>query len=259
MLFPRCCKNGVFHGDDPAAVATAPDSAANHVCPDHLLWTTALRDFPAPLPLSRRSKPPAVCNAKSAAKIVFFYHDSDHDPRETVTMLTDRHTGHDARLNFEFANKVQKQFSPLFAKRVLPAWREKTARQLPNFVDAARAECFRRVEAENVADFCLEMYRRLGLLEGMTVRRSGDPEFRRRAIAGGRLFRGCAVRGRDRPRPPRWRTTAVAQRGRGVHRTALAGVRRPRRSARRATRACAGCNRSSDARITWPARARSNT
>ncbi len=115
-------------------------------------------------------------------EIVFFYHDSDHDPRETVTLLTDRHTGHLARLNFEFANKVQKQFSPLFAKRVLPAWREKTARQLPSFVDPERADCFRQVAADNVADFCLEMYRRLGLLEGLTVQRSGDPVFRRRAM-----------------------------------------------------------------------------
>ena len=32
-----------------------------------------------------------------------------------------------------------------------------------------------------MADFCLEMYRRLGLLEGLHVMRSGDPEFRRRA------------------------------------------------------------------------------
>jgi len=34
-----------------------------------------------------------------------------------------------------------------------------------------------------VADFCLEMYRHLGLLEGLQVMRSSDPEFRRRAVA----------------------------------------------------------------------------
>lgn len=115
-------------------------------------------------------------------EIVFFYHDSDHDPRETVTVLADRQTERLAKINFEFANKIQREFSPLFAKRVLPEWREKTARELPRYVDDARAECFRRIEAENVADFCLEMYRRLGLLEGITVRRSGDPEFRRAAL-----------------------------------------------------------------------------
>ncbi|HYR79832.1 MAG TPA: hypothetical protein VEO55_07480, partial [Candidatus Dormibacteraeota bacterium] len=116
-------------------------------------------------------------------EIVFFYHDSDHDPRETITILRDRQTGAEQRLNFRFANKLQKQFSPLFSKRVLPEWRDKTARQLPNYVPGKLVEDFQKIGAENVADFCLEMYRRLGLLEGLRVMRSGDPEFRRRAVA----------------------------------------------------------------------------
>lgn len=116
-------------------------------------------------------------------EIVFFFHDSDHDPRETVTILADRRTGREEHLNFAFANKVQKQFSPLFAKRVLPEWQEKTARQLPNYVPGPLVEHFKAVAANNVADFCLEMYHRLGLLEGVRVERSGDLEFRRRAAA----------------------------------------------------------------------------
>lgn len=116
-------------------------------------------------------------------EIVFFYHDSDHDPRETMTILRDLQTGEEQRLNFRFANKLQKQFSPLFAKRVLPEWCKKTARQLPNYVAPELVEHFEKVEAANVADFCLEMYRKLGLLEGVRVARSGDPEFRRRAVA----------------------------------------------------------------------------
>ena len=114
-------------------------------------------------------------------EIVFFCHDSDHDPRETVSILRDRRSGEEQRLNFRFANKLQKQFSPLFAKRVLPEWRAQTARQLPNYIPDQLVEEFKGVHAENVADFCLEMYRRLGLLEGIHVMRSGDPEFRRRA------------------------------------------------------------------------------
>ena len=55
-------------------------------------------------------------------RIVFFYHDSDHDPRETLTIVRHVKTGAQQRLNFEFANKLQKQFSPLFAKRVLAEW-----------------------------------------------------------------------------------------------------------------------------------------
>ena len=114
-------------------------------------------------------------------EIVFFYHDSDHDPRETVTIMRDLHDGSERRLNFEFVNKIQKQFSPLFAKRVSPEWREKMARQLPNYVPAQLVQHFKAVEAENVADFCLQMYERLGLLEGVRVVRSGDPDVRRMA------------------------------------------------------------------------------
>ncbi len=33
-----------------------------------------------------------------------------------------------------------------------------------------------------MADFCLEMYRHLGLLDGLQVMRSGDPKFRARAV-----------------------------------------------------------------------------
>ena len=114
-------------------------------------------------------------------EIVFFCHDSDHDPRETITILRDLHSGSERRLNFEFANKMQKQFSPLFAKRVLPEWQAKMARQLPNYVAPELVEHFKSVEAENVADFCLRMYERLGLLYGIRVVRSGDPAVRAKA------------------------------------------------------------------------------
>ncbi|HMJ06755.1 MAG TPA: hypothetical protein VK474_10910, partial [Chthoniobacterales bacterium] len=113
--------------------------------------------------------------------IVFFYHDSDHDPRETVTIVRDRHSGVERRLNFEFANKIQKQFSPLFAKRVLPEWREKMVRQLPQYASDVLVEEFKNIAAGNVADFCLEMYARMGLLSGVRVVRSGDQAVRRQA------------------------------------------------------------------------------
>jgi hypothetical protein len=119
--------------------------------------------------------------AELGGEIVFFFHDSDHDPRETQTTLRHRTTGEERTLNFTFENKVQRKFSPLFAKRVPAGWRDNTARQLPAFVDASWVEAFRQVPATNVADFCLEMYRRMGLLEGIRIARSGDPAFRRAA------------------------------------------------------------------------------
>ena len=114
-------------------------------------------------------------------RIIYFCHDSDHDYRETTTPLRDLATGALERLNFEHLGKLQKKYSPLFAKRIRSDWQEKTARLLPRFVPPALVEVFRSVRADTVADFCLDMYRRLGHLEGMEVVRSGDPDLRRRA------------------------------------------------------------------------------
>jgi hypothetical protein len=116
-------------------------------------------------------------------EIVFFYHDSDHDPRETKTVLRERHTGREDALNFQFANKTQKLFSPLYAKRVLPEWQAKTATQLPQYVSPDLVELFKRVAAADVASFCRRMYEGMGLLEGIRVECSSDPSFRKRAVA----------------------------------------------------------------------------
>lgn len=114
-------------------------------------------------------------------EIVFFYHDSDHDPRETRTTLRHRKTGESIELNFAFDNQIQRKFSPLYLKRVLPDWQAKTALQLPAYVDPHWVEAFRETSASTVGEFCLEMYRRMGLLDGIRVARSGDSEFRRAA------------------------------------------------------------------------------
>lgn len=114
-------------------------------------------------------------------EIVFFYHDSDHDPRETKTVLRHRKTDQAAPLNFTFENKIQRKFSPLYLKRVDPAWQQKTNSQLPNYIDHNLIDIFKTVcltNPSNVADFCLAIYRAMGLLEGVTVLRSSDPAFR---------------------------------------------------------------------------------
>ncbi len=116
-------------------------------------------------------------------RIVFFLHDSDHDPRETTTILRHLRTGEEARLNFQCENKLQRQFSPLYRKRLCPGWQEKTARQLPNYVSSELVGTFQNIRAETVADFCLQMYGRMGLLDAMETRRSSDPEFRRQAAS----------------------------------------------------------------------------
>ncbi len=112
-------------------------------------------------------------------EIVFFYHDSDHDPRETQTILRHRKTNEPAILNFAFANKVQRKFSPLYLKRIASDWQKKTELQLPNYVEHGQIELFKSVSASTIANFCLELYRQMGLLEGIRVVRSSDPAFRR--------------------------------------------------------------------------------
>lgn len=114
-------------------------------------------------------------------RIVFFYHDSDHDPRETVTIVRDRNSGVEHRLNFAVVNRIQKQFAPLYRKQISPGWTEKTARQLGAFAPRGAVECFAGIAARTVADFCLEMYVRLGLLDRIEVVRSSDPAVRKRA------------------------------------------------------------------------------
>jgi hypothetical protein len=111
-------------------------------------------------------------------EIVFFCHDSDHDPRETQTTLRHRKTDAPLTMNFAFENKLQRKFSPLHLKRIPAGWRDNTARQLGAYVAPPAVEAFKGNTARLVADFCLEMYRRMGLLEGVRVVRSSDPAVR---------------------------------------------------------------------------------
>ena len=121
-------------------------------------------------------------------EIVFFLHDSDHDCRETQTILQHRKTCAHTTFNFTFANKLQRKFSPLFLKRLLPEWQANTARQLPVYVEPQWVDAFKKVAAANAADFCVAMYREMGLLEGMRVVRSSDPLVRESACAVSDFF-----------------------------------------------------------------------
>lgn len=114
-------------------------------------------------------------------EIIFFCHDSDHDPRETRTILRHRKTGEPALLNFAFENRLQRKFSPQYLKRIPAGWQDKTLLQLPNYVDHRLIDIFKNTSAATVADFCLASYRAMHLLDGVRVVRSGDPAVRRAA------------------------------------------------------------------------------
>ena len=119
--------------------------------------------------------------AEMGGRIVFFCHDSDHDPRETRTILRRRTTGEAENFNFAVVTKLQRKFSPLYIKRIREEWQEKTLRRLPNYLHREAIDVFRKTSAETVSDFCLAMYRRLGWLDGIEVVLSSDPALRRRA------------------------------------------------------------------------------
>src|SRR3954463_6633283 len=106
--------------------------------------------------------------------IVFFYHDADHDPRETKTTLRHRQSHKPLDYNFEFENKIQRKFSPLYLKRVPAAWHKKMTNALPNYVSKTLVDIFADTPPTNVADFCLSIYQMMGLLEGMKICRSSD-------------------------------------------------------------------------------------
>lgn len=141
--------------------------------------------------------------SESGGKIIFFLHDSDHDHRETATALTNCHTRTIERLNFEIVNKIQKLYSPLYRKNIASGWKDKTLRCLPNLVSPELVEIFSNVNADNVAEFCIQMYRATGLLEGVELVRSSAPEVRNSAMAVEDFFadvpyQGETVRARNR-------------------------------------------------------------
>jgi len=155
-------------------------------------------------------------------RVVLFYHDSDHDYRETVTTLADRTNGNLVRLNFRQENKIQKKFSPLYCKRIPADWQEEMARKLPTFVESELVGLFRAVEANTAADFCLSMYEKLGLLEDIEIVRSSQAKYREQAIdlSSGYFadveYQGEIVRAQDRgpdPNHPDKRTLVLHEGG----------------------------------------------
>lgn len=124
-------------------------------------------------------------------EIVFFYHDADHDPRETKTTLRHIQSHKPVDYNFDYDNKIQRKFSPLYLKRIPAAWHKKMCGTLPNYVAKPLVEAFAATSPSNVADFCLEIYGKMGLMEGIRVARSSDLGLRNAACditPGGDFF-----------------------------------------------------------------------
>ncbi len=78
-------------------------------------------------------------------------------------------------------SKLQRKFSPLYVKRIAAEWQARTVAQLTNYVEHPIIDVFRATSAATVGEFCLAMYRGMGLLDGLEVVCSSDPAVRRRA------------------------------------------------------------------------------
>ncbi len=115
--------------------------------------------------------------------IIWFCHDSDHDYRETITKIkTDRYPDGFVRLNINQPTKHEKLFTPLAQKRIKEGWQEETANKLQPIVAKEPWELFKSIKAITAADFCIAMYRGMGLLGQIEIARSSDPQFRARAL-----------------------------------------------------------------------------
>ena len=69
----------------------------------------------------------------------------------------------------------------MYLKRIPADWHKKMAHTLPNYVSKELTDIFTSTLPTTVGDFCLEIYRKMGLLEGVQVIRSGDSSIRNAA------------------------------------------------------------------------------
>ena len=163
--------------------------------------------------------------AEIGGRIVFFCHDSDHDPRET---RTDPAPSHD-RTSRRSSTSPSRASSSASSRRSTPSasppdWHARTLLQLANYVDRPVIDVFRKTSAETVSDFCLEMYRAHG-------------PARRRSTSCARAIRRCGAA------PATWTTSSWTCRTRA------------RSSARACATARCSCTRAATSTLTLPATA----
>ncbi len=119
-------------------------------------------------------------------RIVLFWHDSDHDYRETQTEIeSDRYAEGSVKLNFTFRNKVNRKWSPLALKEATQESVRGILNTLREIVPADVHRMLSSIDTHNVSRFCLQAYRNMGLLDSIEVVSSFSPGFRRKASLGG--------------------------------------------------------------------------
>ena len=145
-----------------------------------MFWPATVRVFPEAFSVGKNQTARRL-QSEIGGEIVFFYHDSDHDPRETRTILRHRKTNEPTQLNFAFKNRIQRKFSPLYLKEIPAGWQDKTARQLPNYIGHRLIEIFQISSAAMSRTFVWRCIVIWACSIDIRVVRSSDPGFRQAA------------------------------------------------------------------------------
>ena len=120
-------------------------------------------------------------------------------------------------------------------------------RQLPNYVDRELVDKFQEVDCHNPADFCLKMYGKMGLLDGVRVERSSSPEFRKRAVSVDNFILLMPSGKAKRFGPAAGTENCFCTRAPTGSSNSLPRISTPLRSVLRVILVCGGCNRSFNA------------
>jgi len=114
--------------------------------------------------------------------MVFFLHDSDHDPRETQTKIrSDEYKEGYATFNFRIDDRITRRWSPLAIKEFNPKSMDWIRKKVRDILPSDVFENLNGIKTTNVTRFCMEVYKRMGLLDEMEIVSSHYPGFRKKA------------------------------------------------------------------------------
>ena len=207
-------------------------------------------DFSTPR-LRRR----AGCKRKLAARSSSFFTTAIMISARRSPLLRERHTGREDALNFQFANKIQKQFSPLVcearsARMAEQIWRASCRTTLlPSW--SITSKRLRHRTSLNSATTCMRAWDCWMEFEwnDRVIPNSGNERSRSTITLSTFVGRRNCSRA-----IPRREAAASQRRGSISWNFRRRNIDADANQLRRAIRDCAGCNRSSAARITWPER-----
>jgi len=108
-------------------------------------------------------------------KIIWFLHDADHDYREIQTSIGEQ------TFNFSYKNKIVRKWTPLAVKEITKESVQDIYNKIRHMLPQSITDEFKAVKAKTASAFCVEMYKKLGLLDDIEIISSFSPPFRKKA------------------------------------------------------------------------------